>query len=157
MCMQNRDYIGLLREYRDKGVPFCLKSRGASMVPTIWPRMRLKIVPYHSGERVCEGQIVAYIREDGNIVAHRVVGVEGGKVRTRGDSSLRDDKPVGEVDLLGEVRAVGFCGTWLSLTSRAAVAWGGLMIKTHPVLTFVWHAMAMTIKGITKLRDMIAK
>jgi signal peptidase I len=81
-----------------------LKVTGASMLPSVWPGDVLT-VRRRSPAELLPGRIVLCYRDQG-FVAHRMVGRQGDRIITRGDSHLRDDPPFGEDEVLGEVVSI---------------------------------------------------
>ena len=67
--------------------------QGASMNLTLAEPDILEIIPYASpGRAITAGDIIYFDRpETGRSVVHRVVRVEEGKIRTRGDNNRNDD------------------------------------------------------------------
>jgi len=78
-----------------------LKVSGASMLPAVWPGDVITVRPRNIAA-LQPGQVVLYRRE-GMLAAHRVTGIRGGLVTTRGDSLRHDDPPVEESDVVGQV------------------------------------------------------
>lgn len=81
----------------------CLRVTGASMIPSIWPG-DLITVRYNTAE-LQPGQIVLYSRQ-GELVAHRIICVQGDLLSTRGDSLPSDDPPIHVPDVVGQVISV---------------------------------------------------
>lgn len=76
-------------------------SSGVSMFPTIWPQSVLRAVKYPL-ERIDKGDIVIFQREQ-KMVAHRVVEVGDGYLRTQGDSCQVKDEVVDSSNYLCKV------------------------------------------------------
>ena len=92
-----------------------LKVTGASMLPSVWPGDVLT-VRRRSPAELLPGRIVLCVRDQG-FVAHRLIGRQGDRILTRGDSHLRDDPPFGEDEVLGEVVSILRNGRPAALTS----------------------------------------
>ena len=77
------------------------RATGASMMPVVRPGDVLTV-------RRCGmaglqlGHIVLYQRE-GKLVAHRIIHIHDDLLTTRGDSVRRDDLPIRECDIVGQV------------------------------------------------------
>jgi len=90
-----------------------LKVAGASMLPAVWPGDVITVRPRDIAA-LQPGQVVLYRRE-GMLVLHRITRIRGAVLTTRGDSARRDDPPVKESDLLGQVVCVERNGRCLEL------------------------------------------
>lgn len=76
-------------------------SAGISMFPTIWPHSILRAVKFPL-EEIGKGDIIIFQR-DNKMVAHRVVEVGQGFVRTQGDSCRVKDEVVDSTNYLCKV------------------------------------------------------
>jgi signal peptidase I len=81
-----------------------LKVHGASMLPAVWPG-DVVTVRRRSSADLLSGRIVLCYRNHG-FVAHRMVGKQGDRILTRGDSHLWEDIPFGDEEVLGEVVSI---------------------------------------------------
>jgi signal peptidase I len=91
-----------------------LKVTGASMLPSVWPGDVLT-VRRRSPAELLPGRIVLCHRDRG-FFAHRMVGRQGDRLITRGDSHLREDPPFGDEEVLGEVVSILRNGRPVDLT-----------------------------------------
>jgi len=110
-----------------------LRAYGRSMWPFIPPGSALEIVPLGS-RRPRVGEVVVGVR-GGQVVAHRVVRVEGEAaeqlVVTRGDAHSADDPPWRPEELLGVARRATILGLSVALDDPAVQAFGRL-VATQP-------------------------
>jgi hypothetical protein len=74
------------------------------MMPTIWPGDILTVRRCSLADLKLE-QIALYQRGNA-LVAHRVTDIRSGYLTTRGDSSLLDDSPVRESEIVGLVVSI---------------------------------------------------
>jgi len=97
-----------LRELLSAGHTARFRASGDSMYPAIRSGDYLHIVPCRVSE-LRRGDVVLAATDRG-LTAHRIVRVSehDGSLRiiTRGDNSLRNDRPVGAADVLGRVARV---------------------------------------------------
>jgi hypothetical protein len=84
------------------------------MLPSVWPGDVLT-VRRRSPAELLPGRIVLCYRDQG-FVAHRLIGRQGDRILTRGDSHLWDDPPFGEDEVLGEVVSILRNGRTVALT-----------------------------------------
>jgi hypothetical protein len=119
--MAERDRVSQLRAY------------GRSMWPFIPPGSTLEVVPL-GDRRPRVGEVVVGVR-GGQVVAHRVVRVEGEGaeqlVVTRGDAHSTDDPPWRPEELLGVARRATVLGLSVALDDPAVQALGRL-VATQP-------------------------
>jgi len=81
-----------------------LRVSGSSMKPFLRKGSLLRIAPCSPEPTV--GEIVLFRAASGRLVVHRVVGHEGEKLRTKGDSAGVSDRLVDRHQLLGRVLGV---------------------------------------------------
>lgn len=83
--------------------PVTFTVRGDSMAPTLNDGDQVRITPADPG-KLQPGELVVYVDAGGQIIAHRVVRVEGAIVNTKGDNRDQDDPPVPLTQVLGKVQ-----------------------------------------------------
>jgi signal peptidase I len=127
----------------------CLKARGTSMLPSIWPGDVLTIGSV-AGDQLAAGDIVWFMRY-GRCFIHRLVTRDPVNNRncfvTRGDAMPQNDPPVAAADLLGRVIRIRrgnrvFVPQPRVPLSDSAVAWvlfrshrlRGVALRIHPFL-----------------------
>ncbi len=120
-----------------------LKVTGASMLPAVWPGDVLT-VRRRSAAELLPGSIVVCYRDQG-FVAHRLIGRQGDRILTRGDSHLRDDPPFSEDELLGEVVSILRNGHPVALTP---VWW-------HRGFSWIMRHSDLSIRIVLRLRRSI--
>ena len=81
-----------------------LRVTGASMLPAVWPG-DLITVQHRGLSGLRPGQIVLY-RRDGGLTAHRIQGLSGDRIITRGDSLVAVDPPVEQSEIIGQVVSI---------------------------------------------------
>lgn len=92
----------LAREALKRGLSVRAGATGVSMVPYIWPGSMVTIRPLAESEEPCEGAIVVIDRGQGeNFIMHRLTGMHGAALTTRGDSNPGSDRPVDRRDVIG--------------------------------------------------------
>jgi signal peptidase I len=120
-----------------------LKVNGASMLPSVWPGDVLT-VRRRSPAELLPGRIVLCYRDQG-FVAHRLIGRQGNRILTRGDSHLRDDPPFADEDVLGEVVSILRNGHPVALTP----AWW------HRGFSWIMRHSDLSIRIVLRLRRSI--
>jgi len=120
-----------------------LKVNGASMLPAVWPG-DVVTVRRRSAAELLPGSIVVCYRDQG-FVAHRLIGRQGDRILTRGDSHLRDDPPFSEDELLGEVVSILSNGHPVALTP---VWW-------HRGFSWIMRHSDLSIRIVLRLRRSI--
>jgi len=111
---------GLLRD----GTGVRLGVTGHSMAPFVRTGDVLTIEPLR-GRRLSRGDVVLSA-PDRRLVAHRIVGWRGGRLRLRGDVAPAEDAALAPADVLGVVTRVERGGRKVRLgprSVRAAIAW----------------------------------
>jgi len=116
----NRVKSELVAETARKFGEVRLQLAGTSMFPCLMPG-DIVTVRRCGVEDFRPGEIAKYIR-DGRLFAHRVVGVEDGRLITRGDTLRKDDAPVHAEEIVGKVVSVLRGGT--TFTPRIAPSRG---------------------------------
>jgi hypothetical protein len=81
-----------------------------SMRPLIWPRAVVHLVNRRADE-LAVGDPVVFVRGDGSVCLHRVIGRQGRVLVTRGDANARSDEPLPPERVLGTVEGV-VVGAW---------------------------------------------
>ncbi len=119
------------------------RVHGNSMRPVLLPGMWVVL---GRGGRLRSGDIIA-ARVRRQVLLHRYLREEGGRLVMRGDWSFREDPPVTPADVVGCVRAVhvpgrGWCrpwapGRWLHLALRRALG-RPLPSPLHPAIRFLY-------------------
>lgn len=98
------------------------------MFPTFLPKDLLRISVYRSFSEVRPGDAVIYGAPGGKKTVHRIVRIENGKIRTRGDNNnLTDSYALVFSDLIGRVDRIERGG-------KCRYAYAG-------VRGFVWHIL----------------
>ena len=120
-----------------------LKVNGASMLPSVWPG-DVVTVRRRSAAELLPGSIAVCYRDQG-FVAHRLIGRQGDRILTRGDSHLRDDPPFSEDELLGEVVSILRNGHPVALTP---VWW-------HRGFSWIMRHSDLSIRIVLRLRRSI--
>jgi signal peptidase I len=96
----------------------CVRVASSSMRPLIWPRAVAHLVNRRADE-LAVGDPVVFVRGDGSVCLHRVIGRQGRVLITRGDANARSDEPLPPERVLGTVEGV-VVGAW---QWRAAPRW----------------------------------
>jgi hypothetical protein len=112
-----------------RGVPVQITAGGRSMRPLIWPGDRLTIDPIDLAALRLD-DIAVVLRDDGRLVAHRVVQLR--PLILRGDGMPGPDLPVGPGQLLGRVACLERAGLALPLDGRLGRALGRLSRALSP-------------------------
>ena len=120
-----------------------LKVNGASMLPSVWPG-DVVTVRRRSAAELLPGSIAVCYRDQG-FVAHRLIGRQGDRLITRGDSHLWDDPPFGEDEVLGEVVSILRNGRPVALTP----AWW------HRGFSWIMRHSDLSIRIVLRLRRSI--
>jgi SAM-dependent methyltransferase len=117
------DWSALVRAVLARGHRLRFRAMGRSMRPCI-PHGSLVEVAPGCFDGVRRGEVVLYTTRQERMVAHRVVGLRGGTLLARGDSSTRLDV-VRPEDFFGVVIARERRGHWRSVSAGVA-RWRGL-------------------------------
>jgi len=120
-----------------------LKVNGASMLPAVWPGDVVTVRRRSAAELLPGSIVVCYL--DQGFVAHRLIGRQGDRILTRGDSHLRDDPPFSEDELLGEVVSILRNGHPVALTP---VWW-------HRGFSWIMRHSDLSIRIVLRLRRSI--
>src|SRR5713226_259920 len=98
-----------------------LRTRGISMLPTLWPG-DLVTVQSCSFAEVKPGELVLCVREGRFLVSHRIVSKcsaeSGAFLITRGDCMPKEDAPVPPGELLGKITEIRRKGALLAPPQR---------------------------------------
>lgn len=74
-----------------------------SMEPTIRVGSMILVQEYAD---YAPGDIVVYLGDDGKLIVHRLMSVEGDVAITKGDANVSEDEPIRTSQILGTVKAV---------------------------------------------------
>lgn len=80
--------------------------RGSSMWPAVRDGARVEVTPVDP-RALRVGELIAFAREGGGPVVHRVTAVAAEGLRCRGDALAGDDGVVAWSDVLGRARVLG--------------------------------------------------
>jgi len=110
----------------EAGIAVRLAARGQSMKPLVRSGSLLRVVPARGEAKI--GDIALVRLENGGVIIHRVVAIDGGRVTTKGDAYVTPDGAVDRSRILGRVVAVErplpipLEGTWARAFGRL-VGW----------------------------------
>src|SRR5512140_4032334 len=90
-------------------LPFWQPVRGRSMLPTLREGDEVLLEP--AAELALGEVVVARVPSRRGTILHRVVGLDGARVVTRGDACLRSDPPVPRANVLFRATAFRRPGT----------------------------------------------
>ena len=141
----------LLRDMLSSGLSVEIEARGISMFPTLVPRQRLLVVPYGPGRKMRRGDIIAFVSGSRQLVAHRLVGVSGERLVTRGDSISAPDESILPGQVLGLVSKASVGRLWCRVDCVPQRVWGWLQMSTWPVSSRVNHALALVAYRVVKI------
>jgi hypothetical protein len=131
----------------DVGQSFELRVNGYSMLPLLGYAGDTIIVRRVSVDESIAGRIAMFRGVKGNIIVHRVLGVDAGTVRLRGDGNIAQIERVQRADIIGVVESVRRRGgRVVSCSSR----WWHLKER-------LWLAIPLRIRGylLAMLRRML--
>jgi len=97
-------FLDIARELLGRGHQMRFRAKGGSMHPTIRDGEAIIVEPVPL-KGLKKGDIAFYHAQRG-VTAHRVVGVEGGRLRMRGDAASSVEEPREPAQVLGQVVAV---------------------------------------------------
>lgn len=100
------EYDETIRIVLDSGGEFVIYPKGTSMLPLI-RQGRDSVTLAKPSAPLKSGDIAFYLRDNGQYVLHRVVGVEGGLYIMCGDNQLALEKGIEPRQIIG--LAVGIC------------------------------------------------
>jgi hypothetical protein len=101
--LANDVLAGLMQAVLEKGKPFRFEARGTSMHPFIRDGDVVTVAPL-AGTEPKTGDVVAFVHPGtGRVRVHRVVKVEAGRYRLKGDNGLVDDGALAREAILGIV------------------------------------------------------
>jgi hypothetical protein len=131
----------------DVGQSFELRVNGYSMLPLLGYAGDTIIVRRVSADESIAGRIAMFRGVKGNIIVHRVLGVDAGSVRLRGDGNIAQIERVQRAEIIGVVESVRRRGgRVVSCTTR----WWHLKER-------LWLAIPLRIRGylLAMLRRML--
>jgi hypothetical protein len=131
----------------DVGQSFELRVNGYSMLPLLGYAGDTIIVRRVSVDESIAGRIAMFRGVKGNIIVHRVLGVDAGTVRLRGDGNIAQIERVQRAEIIGVVESVRRRGgRVVSCSSR----WWHLKER-------LWLAIPLRIRGylLAMLRRML--
>lgn len=131
----------------DVGQSFELRVNGYSMLPLLGYAGDTIIVRRVSADESIAGRIAMFRGVKGNIIVHRVLGVDAGTVRLRGDGNIAQIERVQRAEIIGVVESVRRRGgRVVSCTTR----WWHLKER-------LWLAIPLRIRGylLAMLRRML--
>lgn len=131
----------------DVGQSFELRVNGYSMLPLLGYAGDTIIVRRVSADESIAGRIAMFRGVKGNIIVHRVLGVDAGTVRLRGDGNIAQIERVQRAEIIGVVESVRRRGgRVVSCTTR----WWHLKER-------LWLAIPLRVRGylLAMLRRML--
>ena len=152
-----REFLGAVLEH---DVPFRFTARGYSMYPFVKDGDVITVEPFSSsnggrqrGPRL--GDIVAFCRpETGQLVVHRAIGRQRGKVLLRGDNCRQPDDPVDLGAVLGRISRVERRGRAVRFgrgPEKLLVAGLARHNELIPLVTVVRRAVRPAVLGLRSL------
>ena len=114
--------VPLIVEVTESGGEFELYPRGTSMLPLI-TEDRDSVILVKPRESISRGDIVLYRRENGQIVLHRVVRVEGDEFTMCGDNQMRLERGIGRDRIIAIVSSLKINGRTVDCGSKKYKRW----------------------------------
>lgn len=99
------DYEETIRLVLESGGEFRMYPKGTSMLPLI-KQGRDSVVLVKPEKAPAKGDIIFYLRENGQYVLHRIVGIEDGRYVLCGDNQIGLEKGIKEEQIIGVVKSV---------------------------------------------------
>ncbi len=136
------DYEETIRLVLESGGEFRMYPKGTSMLPLI-VQGRDSVVLIRPENKPVRGDIIFYLRENGQYVLHRIVDVEDGMYVLCGDNQVSLEPGIREEQVIGVVKSV-FRGE--KCISKKTVGYG--------IYLFLWRSFLIR-RIYLKLRRMI--
>lgn len=110
--------------------PKLITYLGPSMYPTLKPGDLLQFMPY-TGRSIRRGDVIVFLSEEEDLkIIHRVVSVDSGGIRTRGDNNSGTDTCILSPDrILGRVISAQKGGRWRRIVGGAAGPWVATAVR----------------------------
>ena len=116
------ELVPLIVEVTEGGGEFELYPRGTSMLPLI-TQDRDCVILVKPQKSISLGDIVLYRRESGQIVLHRVVGVDGDSFTMCGDNQLKLERGIGRDQIIALVSSLKINGKTVDCGSKKYRRW----------------------------------
>lgn len=147
LAVRHEELAGLVGEVVEQGGCLRFRAEGRSM----WPFLRggdgLVVEPV-STRNARVGDVLLYRTSHGGVVAHRLVGRSGGRLRTRGDRVRAPAEWIGPGQVLGRVGAVERAGRHIDLDRPLrrlpALAW----IALRPGLRLAARGLGLVARAL---------
>ena len=149
--LQSEDVIELARDLALAGVGMAYRAtlRGKSMLPFIRPGDTITVHPV-SPDRIRKRDVLVFRRDDGSLAAHRLIRIEqtsdGPRFVTRGDSVLREDRPLKAADIFGRVQCVTQGGRTKRMDGFLRCAEVRLWLLLYPLPQWIAPGMMRLIR-----------
>src|SRR5215472_12937486 len=118
-----------------------LRVTGTSMLPALLPYDVVTLTRFRR-EELAIGEIVAFQRTS-RIFVHRVVGIQGDQVLTRGDAHIQLDPPITRDEILGRLETVERFGHALADVPAMKAFTRSFVIGKHSsIFTFLFSVYA---------------
>ncbi len=136
--LEMKDLAPLIREVVGKGGSFRLYPRGVSMLPLL--REGIDSVKLGAPETVKKGDVVFYLRENGEYVLHRVIGKHKESFTLCGDAQLLPEHGIRRDQIFA--KAIGFWRgeEYIAATDRRHVKYAKRRMRLRR-LRRVWRAL----------------
>lgn len=106
-------WVALAREHLALGRPLVVRASGLSMWPFLRPGQRVVVEP----RRPLSVGDLALVELGGSLVLHRVIGLSGSRLVSKGDHNPRPDPELDRAAVLGSVSG-GRLGTLVARLSK---------------------------------------
>ena len=136
--LEMKDLAPLIREVVEKGGSFRLYPRGVSMLPLL--REGIDSVKLAAPGQVKKGDVVFYLRDNGEYVLHRVIGRHKGCFTLCGDAQLYPEKGIRYEQIFA--KAVGFwrADIYFDATDKHHVKYAKRRMRLRP-LRRLWRSL----------------
>lgn len=133
--MDTKRFLDSLTPCFQEGRSIVIPVRGLSMAPFLKERRdRVEISPYSSQEEPAMGDIILFLRPNGQYILHRIIRKEQGQFIARGDNGRYEDQ-VDPSAVLGKVTQVWKNGTSLSPRSLSWKFYQNVYSRSNVVRT----------------------
>jgi signal peptidase I len=110
-----------------------LPAHGNSMFPLIQRGDVCKFVPCSPGS-LGKGDIILFHTDNGQLIAHRFIGMEATHYLFKGDTNLGNDLPATPEQIIGKLTSIKKQRSDVSMQNTSVELWGKLIIAL-PVLS----------------------
>jgi signal peptidase len=147
ITITNNLLLELIKESLAKDIDFSFQATGSSMYPFIRDNDTITVSSLKR-IRLVTGDVVAFVKDNNNLIVHRIIGQKGNSYITKGDNCSASDGFIEITNILGKIIAVKRNNKNIKLGLGPEKLFISFFINKFPkpVLSIFWKLIPSFIK-----------